>query len=246
MISVDDSENGLLIDFGGTMAQINSTSPSWLSQTKFRYGPFVCESGSPEIFITHSDDETGMMAKHGCLSSVSHDKLSAEIAASEGTEVLDGVLRTILPSAIAPDLLVHGALLRDEERGFLCCGVSGAGKSTMASLFPEEALCDELVRLCVAQNGIEARSLPFWRARPDMVPLVAIYIIEHGVENRRTPLSFSKAIQELRRHIYWPVISSDMMAQSFGRLTDLCEQTPVLRLAFRPETSVWDTITGEL
>ena len=83
---------------------------------------------------------------------------------------------------------MHGALLSDGDRGLLCCGVSGSGKSTIAALFPEAALCDEMVRLAVG-SGVEVRSLPFWQARPGSVTLGAVFILEHGAVNRRNPMA---------------------------------------------------------
>ncbi|MEN8163604.1 MAG: hypothetical protein ABFS37_05700, partial [Acidobacteriota bacterium] len=169
----------------------------------------------------------------------------AKVAARQGTEVLDGVLRTLLPSVIAPDLMVHGALLSDGKRGLLCCGVSGSGKSTIAGLFPEAALCDEMVRLACSPE-VEVRSLPFWRARPGSVSLGAVYILEHGAEHRRTPMTVSEAIQELRRHVYWPVGHAAQISDSFKVRADVCRDTPIFRLAFRPDPSVWTTMTEGL
>ncbi len=235
----------LLIDLAGIVVEIRSGSRSWLDEARRRYGSFVCDEARPEISIIHTDDEGAMTAQHSCLSVVHPGGRKAEVAARQGTEVLDGVLRTLLPSVIAPDLMVHGALLGDGERGFLCCGVSGSGKSTMAVLFPEAALCDEMVRL-VVRPEVEVRSLPFWRARPGAVSLAAIFIIEHGIEHRRIPLAESEAIHELRRHIYWPVEHPELMRQSFEALSDVCRDTPVFRMAFRPEPSVWATMTEGL
>jgi len=231
----------LLIDLAGTVLEIRSGSEFWLGEACERFGSFVCGDATPDITITHTADEAAMTAQNGCLSIVHPGGQSAEIAARQGTDVLDGVLRTLLPSIIAPDLMVHGALLSDGERGFLCCGVSGSGKSTMAALFPEAALCDEMVRLAVGPE-IEVRSLPFWRARPGAVPLGAIFILEHGEQHRRIPLAESEAIQELRRHIYWPVECPELMLQTFEALSDVCRDTPVFRLSFLPEPSVWATM----
>ncbi len=239
------SDGRLLIDLAGTVLEVRSGSDFWLAEARDRYGSFVCDEATPEITITHTGDEAEMTAQHGCLSVIHPGGRSAEIAASKGTDILDGVLRTLLPSVIAPDLMVHGALLSDGTRGFLCCGVSGSGKSTMAALFPEAALCDEMVRLAVGPE-IEVRSLPFWRARPGTVSLGAIFILEHGADNRRTPLNTSEAIRDLRRHIYWPVEQTDLMAEVGGILFDVCRDTPVFRLAFRPEPTVWATMTEGL
>ncbi len=240
------SDGRLSIDLGGTIVEITSAARDWLSETRERYGAFVCSGRDAEISVIHTNDEGAMTARTGYLSVVGSNGRSAEVAAAQGTDILDGVIRTLLPRVIAPDLMVHGALLSDGERGFLCCGVSGSGKSTMAALFPEAALCDELVRLHVGPEGVEARSLPFWTARPASVALGGIFMIEHGADHRRTRLSYSDAVKALRRHIYWPVEHLDLMHQSFEAMTDICRDTPAFRLAFRPDVSVWATMTEGL
>lgn len=237
------SDGRLFIDLAGTVVEIESACEAWLSNARARYGSFVCREAPADLRISHTDDEASMTARHGCLSFVHTDGRSAEVAAAQGTEVLDGILRSLLPPVIAPDLMVHGALLSDGERGLMCCGVSGSGKSTIAALFPEAALCDEMVRLAGGRTT-EARSLPFWRARPGTVPLGAIFVLEHGAGHCRTQVDVSEAMKEMRRHVYWPVEHSALMVESFKTLTDVCRGTPVFRLAFRPEQSVWKTMTA--
>ena len=261
----------LLIDLAGTMVEVRSESGYWLAQARARYGSFAgdCGGGRPArrgsamhgtggtpvpttgrgsaaAMIVHHIDEAAMVATHGYLSKIDEDGRSAEIASAEGTDILDGVLRMMMPRGIAPDLLVHCALLADGDRGFLCCGVSGSGKSTMAALFPDNAVCDELARVHAGPGGVEVRSLPFWKARPWTGTLAAIFFIEHGADNRRMPLGVTEAVQSLRRHVYWPVEHSALMGESFETLTDVCGNTPIFRLAFRPEVSVWATMTEAL
>ena len=151
-------------------------------------------------------------------------------------------MRALLPSIIAPDLMVHGALLLDGKCGFLCCGVSGSGKSTIASLFPEAALSDELARIHEGSEGLEVRSLPFWVARPASVALSAVFMLEHGDENRRIRLGQTKAIKALRRHVYWPVEDPQLLQESSEVMLDICRDIPVFRLAFLPERSIWNTM----
>lgn len=236
------TDGRLLIDLGGTCVEIESASEVWLSEVCDRYGLFVCQDSVADVRIVHELDETTMMKRHGCLSVLDPGGRGAKIACAAGTEVLDGVLRSLMPAVIAPDLMMHGALLTDGHRGFFCCGVSGSGKSTIASLFPEAALCDELARLHVGAEGVEVRSLPFWKARPATVGLSGIFMIEHGVEQRRTRLDQPKAIKALRRHVYWPVDDPELMHQSFEVLADICREIPVFRMAFRPEPSIWNTM----
>ncbi len=230
------------IDCGGTVVGIESDSIDWREAARARYGAFVCHDVTPDLVVHHSEDEVVMIEEHGYSAHIDETGREAWIGAARGTDLLDGVLRTLLPSVIAPDLVAHGALLIDASRAFLCCGVSGSGKSTMAALFPDRAVCDELARLHHGVDGIEVRSLPFWKARPARTALSAIFILEHGEENHRIGLDPPEALREMRQHVYWPLGDSIETSGSFDTLVRVCHSIPVFRLAFRPERSVWATI----
>jgi len=230
------------VDLGGTVVEISSESDSWLRLVRDRYGAFV-STGRPTMSIVHSEDEHAMITRHGFLTVVDPEGRRAQIAERRRTEILDGVLRIMLPRVIAPDLALHGALLADGDRGFLCCGVSGSGKSTMAAMFPKVALCDELVRVHAGFEGVEARSLPFWVARPGTVDLCAVFILEHGTENRRTPVDSAEAVRIMMRHVNWPVGTEEALSRCFETLVALCRRVPIFRLEFVPDRGVWETMT---
>ncbi len=234
------------IDCGGTVVAVESPSLPWREAARARYDAFVCSDSDPEIVIHHSEDEAAMIAEHGYKAHVEETGRGARFGSAEGTDLFDGVLRTLLPSVIAPDLMAHGALLIDGLRGLLCCGVSGSGKSTMAAMFPDIAVCDELTRVNTGHDGIEARSLPFWEARPATAPLRAVFILEHGAEHRRVLLEGAEAMREMRRHVYWPLDRPDLTLALFETLALVCEEIPVYRLAFRPERSVLATMVEGL
>ncbi len=232
----------VLVDLGGTLVEISSYSNSWLCLVRDRYGAFISTGGRPTISIVHSEDENAMITRHGYLTVVDPEGRRAQIAERGGTDILDGVLRIMLPRVIAPDLALHGALLADADRGFLCCGVSGSGKSTMAAMFPKVALCDELARVHAGSKGVEARSLPFWVARPGTVDLCAVFILEHGTENRRTPVDSAEVVRIMMRHIYWPVDTEGPLSRCFQTLVELCRIVPIFRLEFVPDRGVWKTM----
>jgi hypothetical protein len=162
---------------------------------------------------------------------------------SGDVEHVDSFLRTILPRIAAPALVAHAVLLGDGDRGWLCCGGSGAGKSTLATLLPEAALCDELALVRLAGAGVDAVSLPYWRARPGRVRLSGVLLLEHGDGDRLTPLPPMQAAQALRSHIYWPTESPTAAAAAFATFSEVIARLPVSRLAFLPHAAVWTTIT---
>lgn len=141
--------------------------------------------------------------------------------------------------------IVHGALLAEGERGWLCTGPSGVGKSTLAGLLPEHALCDELVGVRIEATtsgpGLFAYGLPFWRGRPDRARLAGVHRLRHGVAHDRRRLTADEAFARLRSQILWPSWSEDALAGAF-RVAAALADLPCHDLAFRPEPDVWDHV----
>jgi len=233
------------LDLGGTIVDIKTSAPAQLDRLRLRYAGFECSSPTPTMVI-HLRPVSALDEGTTYRSRVDKGGETAVVYEDEETEVLDGVLRTMLPRSASPDIIAHGALLADHGRGFLCCGPSGSGKSTIAALFSEKALCDELARISMTSKGPVADSLPFWKARPMRVLLDAIFILEHSSKNWRRRLEFSEAITELKPHLYWPVDDHDALSDVFSTLVDVVRRIPVFRLGFQPDRNVWSTIVEQL
>lgn len=233
-----------IVNFGGSRIRINSSDPAFLEAVDARFSAFMCSEGPIEFDISHSCDEEVFKRQVGALSRIDWSDRRAFLASapSRASEILDGLLRMLLPSLAAPDLIVHGALLEISGEAVLCSGRPGAGKSTIASLFPESALCEELCRIRSTEGWVEVRSLPFWEALRARMPLARIFVLEHGERHRVRALGLSAAMREMRKHIYWPLKDLESVSSIFGTLAGLIEQVPVYRLAFRPEVSVREVL----
>lgn len=226
------------VDLGGSVFELTSSSAGWIEAMTGRFEGFLT-GGSPDFTI-----EYRLGAAHGRRPSIIIDssRRHAFIQGNGNVEHVDGFLRSVLPRLATPALVVHAALLTEGDRGWLCCGEPGAGKSTLASLLPEAALCDELALVRLAGSGVEALSLPFRHARPGRTRLVGVHLLEHGEENRLTTLSPIEGAQALRRHVYWPTESQTAAAEAFATFGELVSMLPVSRLSFRPDAAVWTTI----
>ena len=146
---------------------------------------------------------------------------------------------------MADGLLLHAALLVDDERAFLCAGPSGCGKSTLAELLPGAALCDELA---VARRDAKGRwmawSLPFWHGRPGSGRLAAIHLLEHGRRSARRGLSPAEALRRIAPEVIWPAHDEAAAGRALDLLGALAAEVPVSALAFRPEREVWNLIAA--
>lgn len=160
---------------------------------------------------------------------------------------LDSAMIALWSLACRTDaVVVHGALLAERDRGWLCTGPSGVGKSTLAGLLPERALCDELVGVQIETTAdgpqVFAYGLPFWRGRPGRVRLVGLHFLAHAQHHKLHGLTPDRAFARLHSQILWPSWSEDALRGAFRVAGDLTE-LPCHVLAFRPDPGVWRTVS---
>ena len=156
---------------------------------------------------------------------------------------LDLVFRAFMIEADG-SLVFHAAAVEDQGKAWLLTGPSGSGKSTFASLFPNRAVCDEMAAVRRQNGRLELVSLPFWSGRSAVAPLEAVLFLRHGRSNRRHPLDRAKALERLRRQVFWPTWQARSITHTLDQLADLIESTPVDDLFFRPDRSVWRQLSS--
>lgn len=140
-------------------------------------------------------------------------------------------------------VLLHASAVRDGERGLLFSGTSGAGKSTMASLWEGRpgatVLSDDRVIVREREGRFWAYGTP-WHgdaraASPEAVPLDRIFVIRHADENRATPLDPLDAASRLLVRsfpTFWDPAGMAFTLQFLGRL---CRAAPCHELGFVPD-----------
>jgi hypothetical protein len=153
-----------------------------------------------------------------------------------------GLLRVLLPCR--DGLVGHAAVLLDGERGFLCCGRLGAGKSTLARLAgsrrERRARCGE-PRVVGAWT---VSTLPFWKGRAATARLDGVFLLRHAGVNERRRLSPAAAFPALGRHLLWPLEAPEAAQRTVDLVADLVERVPVWDLGFAPSVAVLDLIAA--
>lgn len=227
------------IDLAGTRVLFKTGDARAVAWVRKRFGDFLVPEGPVDIEVLHAAPDAAVGTGPG----TAVEEGSRKVTLYREVAHLDGALRLVLPAHASPDLIVHAALIADRERGYLCCGRPGAGKSTLARLLAGASLCDELARLHVGPNVVEGRALPFWVARNRRVPLAKIFFLGHGRTNRWSGLTVSDALRELRSHLYWPLSDPAAVSGVFASLAEVACRVPAYRLDFVPDRSVWTALT---
>jgi hypothetical protein len=151
-------------------------------------------------------------------------------------------------------LVVHSAALTDGERGFLFCGRSGAGKTTLCSLADElelGILSDELNAVVARDGSFAILAMPFagdfgGPARPQPpYPLTGLLGLAHG--NVAVLRECSKAEAVSRIVASCPYINADpaLVDQLTVRAAELAVQIPLRILSFAKNTSFWNVLDHE-
>ncbi len=155
-------------------------------------------------------------------------------------------------------LLFHGSGSALDGMGVLCVGVSGQGKSTIATLFDTGdgvALTDEhpVVRKSTACDGgaefhIHGSPWPSSAgyARAEVAPLKRIYFLEHGPKNVIQPLSPSEAFQRLIHVALIPWQDPQLFDPCLSTVEALLASVPAAVLSFKPDEDVVDVIRQDL
>jgi len=158
---------------------------------------------------------------------------------------LDGLILYYL-TAINANLMIHASGVFYNGRGYLFSGMSGKGKTTMATLWDNigaQVIHDD--RLIIRDNeGIfRMHNTPVYRNDiPRSASIDRIFLIEHGKENRITPLREAAAVSNVVANCIQHNYSPDMIARFLGSVSLMCSKVPVARLTFRPDRSIIEYI----
>jgi hypothetical protein len=151
-------------------------------------------------------------------------------------------------------LVLHSAALVDDGRGFLFCGRSGAGKTTLCGLAREleiEVLSDELNAVVPTESGYALCAMPFAGDFGGLpipgapYPLRGLMGLEHTPEPRLRGCSKAEAVSRIVASC--PYINADPQLTDalVRRARDLNSQVPLRILSFAKTTSFWRVLNDE-
>ncbi len=164
---------------------------------------------------------------------------------------IDSVLRVVhtIIQAREGGFLLHGASAIRNGRAFLFSGVSGAGKTTISSLAPRDAvlLTDEISYIRPDGEGYRACGTPFAGELARLgenasAPIERLFFLAKGSENSIEPIATADALRMLLRNILFFADDAELVKMVFRSACEFLARVPAFRLTFYPDAGVWDLI----
>jgi len=259
---------GVTVEIGGVPILLRSNDADFRAMIEQRYAGFLNPSAQPaNVFRIHlhpppaiSPDEDAHVFRNDSVWRFERGDFRAEwdaktrrghVHQSANPYAIDTVLRIThsLVLAARSGFLLHAASAVRNGRAFLFAGASGAGKTTMASLAPEDALLltDEISYVRRQEAGYFAFGTPFTGELAKVgenicAPIAALYLLAKGPQNRIEPVARTKAARALLSNILFFAEDPEFVELVFQSACEFIDLVPVNRLTFVPNADVWEMI----
>jgi hypothetical protein len=258
----------VIVEIGGIPICLRSDDADFRAMIERRYAGFVNPSAQPanefKIYLdpppTKVPDEDAHVFRNDSVWRIERGDFRAEWDAEAGSGyvrqsaspyAIDTVLRIVHTLVLSKQegFLVHAASAVRNGRAFLFAGASGAGKTTIARLAPEDAkvLTDEVSYVRRQEGGYSAFGTPFAgelaKVGENMrAPIAALYLLAKGPRNRIEPVARAEAGRALLANILFFAEDAEYVKLVFQSACDFVGLVPVYRLTFTPNQQIWEMI----
>ncbi|HEX3353908.1 MAG TPA: hypothetical protein VHS34_13905 [Terriglobales bacterium] len=258
----------ITLEIGGMPILLHMQNRSFRELLALRYAGFVGSSRTPrfefDIELTaplaDDPDEDVRVQMHGGVWRLRRGDFRAQwdpragrgrIRQSANPYSIDSILRIVHTLILAQEggFLLHSAGAIRDGKAFLFSGVSGAGKTTISRLAPRDVtlLTDEVSYVRRDGDGYRACGTPFAGELARVgencsAPIECLFFLAQGPANRIETLSKAEAIRRLMRNILFFAEDSDLVQKVFQSACEFVERVAVRRLAFVPDSRVWEMI----
>lgn len=144
-------------------------------------------------------------------------------------------------------VILHSSGVSFDDKGFIFCGKSGSGKTTISNLFIQSnyatLLTDEALIIRKHNNSIKIFGSP-WKGSGDNIYcnssslLHHIYFIYHGKTNSCMEVDKREAISILMKQAFPYFWDKTLMLRSFSLMTEITNTIPCSSLHFLPNETV--------
>ena len=248
--------------------RVNTTEPGFLHILQQGYAGFVSSSENPAIdfdveitqpLVDEPDADVEVTQSLGRWSLQRGDfraewepaKRRGWVRQTANPYAIDSVLRIVHSLVLAKEggFLLHSASAIRNGKAYLFAGESGAGKTTISSLAPSDAilLTDEISYVRRQNEGYAAFGTPFTGELAKLgqnvsAPIAALYLLGKGAENLIDPVEPADAARSLLSNILFFAKEEELVQAIFHSAFEFVKRVPVSRLTFVPDSRVWEFI----
>ena len=268
-MSVGSDSTGVAVEIGGMPIMLRTSDAGFRRMLEQRYSGFLNPSAKPsfsfeielqdQVSDLHADDDVTVRIERGHWVlrrgdfEARWDPRSAEgqVRQAASPYAIDSVLRIVHTLILAKQggFLVHAASAIRNGQAFLFAGISGAGKTTISRLAPDDAvlLTDEVSYVRRTGSEYIACGTPFSGELGEpgenrSAPIGALFLLEKGRENRIDDVEPHEAVRSLLRNILFFADDTELVRLVFQSACEFAGRVPVKRLTFTPDRRVWEII----
>ncbi|HET9399438.1 MAG TPA: hypothetical protein VFO34_00675 [Candidatus Acidoferrales bacterium] len=256
------------VEIGGVTFRFRTSDADFHEILRRRYAGFLSADSMPQVQLDvelcepkSSDvDRELSVVLDGGIWRMSRGDFSAEwdpvsshgrIRQAAAPYASDAALRIIHSLLLAKEggFLVHAASAVRNGLAHVFAGVSGAGKTTMAGLAPEDAtlLTDEISFVQRERGCYFGCGTPFTgelnRSGENIrAQIGALYFLEQSQRNEILPIASSAACRRLLENVLFFANDGELVNQVFQSVCEFLAEVPVHVLRFKKDRSAWDLI----
>lgn len=258
----------VIVNIGDLPIGVRTADPGFADMLRERYAGFVTSGAPPALELevelvppeAMSPDDDLRVTTAGGHWRLARGDFQAEwdpaarrgrIRQSANPYSIDSVLRILHTLALAGTggFLLHAASGMRNGRAFLFAGRSGAGKTTIARLAPEDftLFTDEVSYVRKSPAGYRCYGTPFTgelasAGTNTSAPVGALYLLAKGDANRIEPARPAEAVRGLLENILCFAQERGPVVQLFEAACEFASRIPVYGLTFAPDARVWAMI----
>lgn len=164
---------------------------------------------------------------------------------------LENFLRVVTASWILRrgGFLLHGCGVVREGKAYVFFGPSGAGKTTVTDLSPQDTILSDDLTLVVTEGGeYRAAGIPFGLAHHKVpgtcrsYPIASLNRLVQSRAVRREPIRGARAVAEVAASLPFVMQETGQAALAVETVWKALLAVPAYRLEFRKDDAFWDVV----